>query len=113
MTPDDARELIGAVRRVCPRQQIPDTVARRWAGLLSGLRPAECLVAVGALGPVSREITPEMIRGRVETIRRNRQAPTGAIYREAVARRGGREYEGGPVAWDAEPPTEPEPQGGG
>ena len=100
MTIDEARELVAAVQRACPGQKFSDVAPKRWSELLHDLKLAECLVAVGALAPFSREITFADIRGRVEMIHRNRQDPSGDIYFEAVARRGGREYEGGPVPWD-------------
>jgi hypothetical protein len=101
MTVDEASEIIAAVKRVCPRQEFSDVSPQRWSEVLVGLKLSECLIAVGALGPISRgRITLADIRGRVESIRKNRQEPTGEAYWEAFARRGGREYEGGPVLWD-------------
>lgn len=99
MTPQELRALADEVQRARPAQVVDDSELQEWARVLDGIRLPEALIAVAMLRQLTKRIRPERIAERVREARSHAVEPAGEAYFEALARRGGREYEGGPVCW--------------
>ena len=98
MTLNEAHRLLNAVSEACPRQRITADMAERWQGILHDATFDDCMKAITALAGKLDVIEQSDIR---EYLRQKRAEPGGAVYREAIARRGGKEYTGGAVCWDS------------
>lgn len=99
MTPQELRALADEVHRARPAQVVDDSELQEWARVLDGIRLPEALVAVAMLRQLTKRIRPERIAERVREARAHTVEPAGEAYFAALARRGGREYGGGPVCW--------------
>lgn len=76
----------------------------RFPKALKGLTDSEIRILLSRTGSMRPETVPSDLADAADRLRKNRTPPTGTAYEQAFARRGGKEFEGGPVCWN--PSTE-------
>jgi hypothetical protein len=97
MTLNEAHRLLNAAKVACPNQRITPDMPERWRELLHDVTFGDCMKAVVFLADRLDVIEWSDI---ADYLSRTRSEPGGDVYFEALARRGGKEYTGGPVCWD-------------
>lgn len=103
VTREEVLTLVDEVRRAFPGQEIAEADLPNWRTVLGPYRYSECLVAVAVLRHLQASVSPEDIKSRVWTIRKQAAEPSyrpgGEAWEQNIAAHGA-EYEGGPVCWD-------------